>query len=281
MAKQGTRGSRVVQRVEVPTLDLTVTEAAWAQWEARVRAVPAKGLNAARLDLTVAAAVARAGAANVLAARAQLEEEFTRPDLAAVSALEGLSYAVQHADLLYRASVDEVAPYVDLLPRVNELRGMLLDDLTAQVRRKRAPEELLATVRAGDNSVGDKANDLNDLAQWYRANWDTLGGRTTVELPEITEAAALGVKLLTRLGATLAGNTPRPGESSPADLRRRAFTLLAQEYQLARRYGAWLFFDAPEGWEAYVPSLWAGRGGRSEKSPSDPEGGGEGEKKPG
>lgn len=280
MTKQRTKTAKIVQTVDIPAPDLTATEAAWKEWEAEIRALPAKGLSTARLDLTLASAIARAGTENVLALRARLEAELVDPDLAALESIEGITLAVLHADLRYRTMTDAVAPYADLLPRVNALRGMLLDDLSAQVRRGRAPEQLVADVRAGDNSVRDKANDLNDLAQWYRDNWSKVAGKTSVEPEELAEAASLAVQLLARLGAVVAGNSPRPGELSPAELRRRAFTLLEDRYRQVRRYGAWLFFDEPEGWEAYVPSLWTGRGGSSEKSPAVPEGGEGGEKEP-
>lgn len=257
--------SAVPAPMKVPTkpmpeeIDLTRTEAAWAKFAPRARALPSHEVRDARLDVTLAVAIARGGARNVLAQRARLEEEFQRAPFEVFERVEEVGLAALHADLLHRAASDTVAPFADLLPRVNELRGALLDDLAAQVRRKRAPARLLEDIRAGDNSVRDKANDLNDLAQWYRANWSALAGKTTVEATEVPEASELAAKVLARLGAVMAAQAPKEGEASTSELRRRAFTLLARDYDVLRRYGAFLFFDLPAGWEAYVPSLWSGR----------------------
>jgi hypothetical protein len=139
-------------------IDLTATEAAWKRHEARARALAPKEVNAARVDVTVAAAIALAGARNVLAHREALAATFRDPPLAVLDRVPEVCLAAQHADLLQRAAEDPAAPFVDLLPRMTELRGLLLDDLTAQVRRKRCPPRVLEDIRAGDNSVRDKAN---------------------------------------------------------------------------------------------------------------------------
>ncbi len=172
-------------------IDLTATEAAWRKHEARARALPAKEVNAARLDVTVAASIALVGARSVIERRDELAAAFRDPPLAVIERMPEVCLAAQHADLLHRAALDPAAPFIDLLPRLNELRGYLLDDLAAQVRRKRCPAKVLDDVRAGDNTVRDKANDLNDLAAWYRANWSKVSGKTTVEAEEIAEAGKL------------------------------------------------------------------------------------------
>lgn len=255
---------------EVP--DLTRTEAAWAKHEGEIRAMAPEGVRDARLDVTVAAAIAIAGVRNVLGQREALEAHFRDPPIEALERVEALALAAQHADLLHRVAVDPLARYADLLPRANELRGLLLHDLGMQVRRKRAEASVEEAIRAGDNSVRDKANDLNDLAHWYRKNWSTVSGKTTVEEGEITEAGALAVTLLARLGTAIAAPTPTEGELSSTELRRRAFTLLEDAYALVQRYGGFLFFDLPDGPEAYVPSLWSGRAsGGAAKPESLPE----------
>lgn len=250
--------SRPASAVTV-SIDLTATEAAWKKHEARARELAPKAVNAARVDVTVAAAIALAGARNVLAHREALTAAFRDPPLAVLERLPEVCLAAQHADLLQRAAEDPAAPFVDILPRMTELRGLLLDDLTAQVRRKRCPAKVLDDVRAGDNSVRDKANDLNDLAAWYRAHWAEVAGKTTVESGEVAEAGALAAEALARLGAVMTARTPKAGELSPAELRRRAFTLLLEDYEVVRRHGAFLFYDADGGWERYVPSLWSGK----------------------
>lgn len=271
MSKGGKTPERVAA-TKMPAIDLTATEAAWKKHEARARALPAEGLNLARLDLTLASAIAQAGARNVLAQADTLREIFRDPPLEVFARVEELALAALHADLLHRAANDLEAPFAEILPRVDELRSALLADLAAQVRRKRAPAKLYEDIRAGDNSVRDKANDLNDLAQWYRQNWAQLGGKTTVDEGDIAAASELAMSLLAKLGALVAAQTPKQGQVSTGELRRRAFTLLEEDYDLVRRYGSFLFYGAPGGWEEYVPSLWTTRpeaAGRAETVESE------------
>ncbi len=241
-------------------IDLALTEAAWAKYEDRARALDPSEVSAARLDVTQAAAIAQAGAANLLGQREALDAAFRTVPWEVIERVPEVALAAQHADLLHRVAVDETAPFADILARVNTLRGLLLDDLSAQVHRGRMPEKLLADIRAGDNSMRDKANDLNDLAVAYRTAWETLSGRTTVEVDEIEEASTLATTILARIGSGHVASAAKEGELSTGALRRRAFTLLAEDYDIVRQHGAFLFWNMPGGWEQYVPSLWSGRG---------------------
>jgi hypothetical protein len=268
MSKRSAPTSTPVDTVTVD-IDLTATEAAWRNHEARARALPAKEVNGARVDVTLAASIALVGARNVLERRDELAAVFRDAPLAVIERLPEVCLAAQHADLLHRAALDPAAPFVDLLPRMTELRGLLLDDLAAQVRRKRCPVKVIDDIRAGDNSVRDKANDLNDLAAWYRAHWSTVSAKTTVEADEIAEAGKLATAALARLGAVVAARTPKPGELTSAELRRRGFTLLLQDYEVVRRHGAFLFWSLEGGWERYVPSLWTGRATGGSKKEGD------------
>jgi hypothetical protein len=258
MSPKSTARAAAADTVTV-SIDLTATEAAWKKQDPRARALDPKAVNPARVDVTLAAAIALAGVRNVLVHRDALTAAFRDPPLAVLDRLPEVCLAAQHADLLHRAAEDPAAPFVDILPRMTELRGLLLDDLAVQARRKRCPQKTVDDIRAGDNSVRDKANDLNDLAAWYRAHWAEVAGKTAVEADEVKEAGQLAAEALARLGAVVAARTPKAGEMSPAELRRRAFTLLLEDYEVVRRHGAFLFSDAEGGWERYVPSLWSGK----------------------
>ena len=69
------------------SIDLTATEAAWKKQEARARALAPKAVNAARVDVTVAAAIALAGVRNVLMHREALAAAFRDPPLAVLERL--------------------------------------------------------------------------------------------------------------------------------------------------------------------------------------------------
>ena len=128
MATKSPARPAVADSVRV-VIDLTATEAAWKKHEPRVRALDARFVNPARIDVTLAAAIALAGVNNVLARREALVEAFRDPPLAQLDGLPELCLAAQHADLLHRVAEDPTAPFVDLLPRITELRGLLLDEI--------------------------------------------------------------------------------------------------------------------------------------------------------
>jgi len=269
--KQASDSAAEPQAVGVDTvqvaIDLTQTEAAWAKHEARARALPAAEVSAARLDVTFAAAIAIAGTRNLLAQREAVDAVFRAAPWDVIERVPEVALAAQHADLLQRVAADESAPFADILPRVNALRTLFLDDLSAQVHRGRIPEKLLEDIRAGDNSMRDKANDLNDLASSYRTHWESLVGKTTIEVDEIAEASELATTILARIGSQVVAAAPKEGELTPNQLRRRTFTLLAEDYDVVRQYGAHIFWNLPGGWETYVPSLWSSRGGSAAASP--------------
>ena len=178
---------------------------------------------------------------------------------AVIERVAEVGLAAQHADMLLRLQEDEASAFGDVLPRLNELRSILLDDLDLLVRRKLVEAKFVAEVRKGENTVREKANDLRDCAEHFSAHWAQLSKRSTVSSDEIAEAGTLATTVLTRLGAMHVASVPKDGEPTAAEMRRRTFTLLERDYDVVRRHGSFAFWDLPDGWEAYVPSLWAGR----------------------
>jgi hypothetical protein len=258
-----------INAVPIPVeIDLTATEAAWQKHEPRARQLRASMVSSARVDVTMAASIATIGVRNVLDQHGEILKHFHNAPMDVFARVEEVALAAQHADLLHRAAQDPTARFADLIPRINELRGCFMDDLEVQVRRKRVSAKVLADIRAGDNSVRDKANDLNDAAVYYRTHWEFLSKKTTIEPGEIVEASELAAKVLARLGAQVVTRATNVDEISTAEMRRRGFTLLELDYEPVRRYGAFLFWNLPGGWEQYVPSLRSGRAS-GEAKPSD------------
>lgn len=254
----------------VTPIDVTATELAWKVVEPRLRALPRGDVGAASLDVTQAASVAIAATKNVVSRQAQLETLFHAPPLARFEGVIQLALAAQHGDLLHRVSQDKTALFADIYPRMTELRGLLLDDLDIQVKRQKCTARFVADLRLGDRDAADFANDLNDAAAWYVPHLGE-GLRTTISAEDVAEARALAATALARLATQLVVDAAKADALSTSELRARAFTLLVREYDLVRQYGAFLFWSAPEGWEAYVPSLWVGRNeGTVVKAPPTP-----------
>lgn len=251
------------KKIEPTALSITVdpsqTEAAYAKHKAAALALPASGLANPTVNVTLAVAIATEGARNLLGQREELDAMVREVPWAIIERVQEVGLAAQHADMLVRLQEDEASAFGDLLPRTNELRGILLDDLELLVRRKLVPAKFVAEVRKGDNTVRDKANDLRDCGEYYTAHWAELSKRTTVDANEIAEAGALATKILARLGAMHVANVPKAGEPTAVEMRRRMFSLLARDYDVVQRHGAFVFWELPDGWEAYAPSLWSGR----------------------
>lgn len=241
------------KKIEPATLTMTIdpsrTEAAYAKYRAAALALPASGLANPTVNVTLAVSIATAGARNVLGQREELDALVRKVPWAVIERVKEVGLAAQHADMLVRLQEDEASAFGDLLPRTNELRGILLDDLELLVRRKLVPAKFVAEVRKGDNTVRDKANDLRDCGEYDTAHWAELSKRTTVDADEIAEGAgALATKILARLGAMHVTNVPKVGEPTAVEMRRRMFSLLANDYDVVQRYGAFVFWELPDGW---------------------------------
>jgi hypothetical protein len=241
------------------TVDPTVTEAAYRKYRAAAIALRSSELANPSVNVTTAVAIATAGAGNVLLHREEVDARVKKVPWSVIERVAEVGLAAQHADMLVRLQDDEASAFGDVLPELDNLRGILLGDLDLLVRRKKVPAKVPADIRSGENSVHEKANDLRDLVAYFTAQWPELSGHTSIKQAELTAADALSTKVLARLGALHVARVPKDGELTAADMRRRTFTLLERDYDVARQHGAFVFWSQPEGWEAYVPSLWAGR----------------------
>jgi len=166
-----------------------------------------------------------------------------------------------YAHLLY---VNETAPKSTVKTLVEEaspLRANLLRDAEALAGRGLVPSKTVEEIRAGTGNI-DTANDLVALSALFADHWKALEGKTAATMQEVSRAGELGALLLVALGEREYADTgPLPG----ADKRARAYTLFVRAYDETRRavhYLRWHEGDADE----RAPSLYKGRGGRSNKA---------------
>ena len=81
-----------------------------------------------------------------------------------------------------------------------------------------------------------------------------LAGNRESRLTDVSLSSAATRRLRPRRRAAIASPVAVSGRKSRTTNRP-----IAREYDAVRRYGAFAFWSAPEGWESYVPSLWVGR----------------------
>jgi hypothetical protein len=240
-------------------LDPTQTSAAYTRHKARALALTPGTLANATVNVPTAVAIATVGARNLVLNRDAVDAGAKSVPWDVIERVADVGLAAQHADMLQRIEGDEAAAFADLIVETDRLRSLLLADLDMLVRRGLVEEQVPAEIRKGDLNMLGKANDLRDATHYYTAHWKDVSARTSVIPEELTAADELATKILARLGAMHVAQTPKPGERPTSEMRRRMFTLLAQDYDVVQQYAAFAFWKLPAGWEAYAPSLWSGR----------------------
>jgi hypothetical protein len=211
-------------------------------------------LSAVNVDVTGAAMVVLAAAAEARKLRPAMVLKFGEEDASAVDRLElvaraALAAAAEH--MAYESGVD-VGPLSD---QACALRETLVLEVRSLVSRKRLPRGLLSVLRGAGSFRGQVA-DLLHLSGILRRGWTELGDFVGIEVADLDRAEALAAELAAAVGARDVG-----GQSPTAALRQRAFTLMANTYDDVRRmvsYLRWKDGDA----DAYTPSFYAGRRGR-------------------
>ena len=263
-----------VPKLDALTLDVKASPGHYERWRSVIVTVKTRDLAASNVNVTRAVTIALGAYANLEAARDEIVGTLTNFRVSALDDLTSLAYAAWHADLLWRISTDVTLSCADLMPEVEELRDLLLEQARVQVRRKRIEQSLIDTVEPG-TGIEDRANDLTALAHAFRARWSEFQGKVDITLAELDRADELAAKLLGRLAAR-AVPVRKEGELSPAEVRARAWTLLVNAYEECRRGAAALWWYEEGGWEQYVPSLRLGqsrgpnRGAVEEGEPKPP-----------
>lgn len=239
--------------------DPTQTSAAYTRHKSRAVGLSPGTLTNATVNVPTAVAIATAASQNLLLNRDAADAKAKKVPWDVIERVADVGLGAQHADMLQRIESDPSAAFADLIVETDERRGLLLADLDLLVRRKKVEASVPADIRKGENSMHEKANDLRECTHYYAANWDKVSPWTTITREELAAADELATKILARLGAIHVAQTPKPGELSTTEMRRRMFTLLAQDYDVVQEYAAFTFWRLPGGWEAYAPSLWSGR----------------------
>ena len=174
-------------------------------------------------------------------------------------AIERYVGALSQADAYHNIATSPPDDLAEVQAEGAALRDVFYVDAQVQVRRGLISADALDEL-AGPVGYKNLAADLQSLSTVYLANWDKLAGTTSVKEAEIERAQQISFYLFRVVGQR---------EQSPAlvaetaDMRARAFTLLTDAYDNARRaiiYLRWHEGDA----DIICPSLFAGRSnGRS------------------
>jgi len=223
-----------------------------------------------RADILLALNNAYAGVDAVLAEREalQADPEAPRPDWEAIGQVKPLAAAAVFVAKQVNSPVLAKQLRAEL-SEVYALRELLLTDAKTLALRGLLPAKKIADILKGRGTI-DAAHDCVALAALYRANAQSLRGKTTVTAAEVRRAAELGSSLLERLTPKMARKkNPVDTEYAAAiDLRDRMWTLLVRGYERVQRVGAWRWMDEAVG---RVPALQSRRMGPRKKAEPTPK----------
>jgi hypothetical protein len=180
---------------------------------------------------------------------------------------EDMAKSVDRLELLARAALQAhakhraVASGVDVQPLSEQLVGVR-DVLLAEVRSLIVRRVLHAQIiRELTLSTGYKHQcvDVLQLVSAMQDNWDVVEAETRISRAYIEGAEALAHALITAVG-----QRDQAARSPTADLRQRAYTLLARTYDRVRRMVSFLRWDERDA-DRIAPAFHNHRGSRRRK----------------
>lgn len=174
---------------------------------------------------------------------------------------EALSYA--HGNWMSASKPPEELP--KLVERATALRDQFLKDATSLSSRGFVDAKRLDDLKGGTGYL-NLAYDLSALSRMFRERWSDLESKSPIQVSELVEAEKL-YEQITKANAERAGQSKKV--ASAADDRQRAFTLMLDAYEQARRAVTWLRWTEND-IDKIVPSLWAGRGRRPSTNDGTP-----------
>ena len=186
-------------------------------------------------------------------------------DIGQFDKLGAYAEALAYAQTAYLAASEPAEALPTLVARAAEVRDQLLSDATALAKRGLLDAKRLAELKGGPGYL-NTTSDVGVLVRMFRERWSDVVSKSAVQPAELDEAE----QMFERITLAYAERTQQSNTAAAAtDDRLRAYTLLVNAYDQARRaasYLRWVEGDA----EKIVPSLWAGRGGRGSSASAAP-----------
>lgn len=216
------------------------------------------------VDVAAAALVVIGAASEIRTHRPALVALCGEEMTACVDRLELVARAALQAQAVHR-SVETGADVQMLSVELVKLREVLLAEVRALITREVLPRGAIRELQ-GVNGFKNQCVDVLQLVSILQDQWDIVGPRTGLSLEDIRRAEGAANAL-----ATAVGIRNQASRSPAADLRQRAYSLMASTYDQARRmiwFLRWNHGDA----DRIAPSLFRGRSNgrrRKETSGSD------------
>lgn len=232
--------------VEIPEVEAI---AAFEELKGALEALDETKLRALRFPASEAASRGLWLAGNAERDRSRFEAQFTSPPLEAIDSLRKRALAVKGAELT--AAKAATAPEPPDLDAARSLRRRHLKVVDAVLDGEPEHEAAIAQIVSG-RGTRDLGSDLVELAAMERKQWARISATGLVNEAELERMDQLGVDVL-----RWAGRKDEPGAAAdPRAAERRAFTYLAEAYDLVRDHARLVYRDDPDAWQRDYPSLY-------------------------
>ena len=185
-------------------------------------------------------------------------------DIEAFDAIETYAEALAAAHFLYTSSSAPAEELPALTARAGTLRDLFLSDVQTLVKRGVFEAKVLGDIKGGTGYM-NVISDIGTVSALLQSHWVGIQGKISITADELAEAEELTDRIMRAYGQ----RTNEPAKvTAAADERTRAYTLLVNAYDEARRAATYLRWNS-EDVDQWVPSLWKGRGGRGKTANAD------------
>ncbi len=246
--------SRTAALVDTILADRTESAVAYDQLLGEYRAISAPLVRAVNIDVTSAVTHVLAAVPRLIEFRAQISRDLPTVNLPYLDKLSAYASGLQEAHVRYITVGRSPDAVRALATQGDLLRTILRTDGAALVRRGLLDGATLEHCH-GFNGYNNIATDLSSLATVMMANWTAIESKCGVKLEELRRAKAIAEALLTFVAAR--ERVPEL-KAAALDMRARAFTLMVECYEEARRAITFLRWHEGDA-EQIAPSLYAGR----------------------
>ncbi len=229
----------------------------------RLAAMPEEQINRRlRLDVPVVCTMASAAVRSAGPLREEMIAQF--PGLAerTLGSLVESAWAARQAEVEHEGQ-EQGGEHAELYAEVVAMHERLLVDADSLAIRGHLSRERLAAFRDARSHQG-ALNGLIGVLGALREKWSAVAAHTPITAADLTRADALAKRFEAALG-----NRPQGGNrAATMETRLRALSVLVYEYEDLRRMVMFLRHHQGDA-DRFVPSLYAGRGGRKPKGGED------------
>jgi len=237
---------------------------ALSQLMPELQALSSDELQAITVDIRDAVGIVTGSLPEIREHAAEIQKAMPELDLAAINKLETYAYALNFAHAAFLSTGEATSELQRAVEQGTKLRELLLADATTLAGRGLVEPSRLKQMQGavGFNNIG---TDLAILCAVLKESWSKIQGRTAVTMDEIEQALRLSQQIISGVGLRAQGPVT---VASATDLRLRAFTLLARNYDKVRRAVSFIRWDHGDT-DKIAPSLYTGRGSRR-RQPDEP-----------